>query len=192
MMDAIKLGASVIRQEAKGLQRLAAKLDKQFAEAVLILDCQGKIVLTGVGKSGHVCRKVAATMTSLGRPAIFIHPTEAAHGDMALIDSRDALLVLSRSGMADELRPLLKFASDHGIPTVLISEHDKTGLAVWVNTVVKLPKVEEAWGHAPTTSTTMQMAVGDAIAVALASRHGWTVRDFIEHHPGGALGSEKR
>jgi len=191
-MDYVKIGANVIKQEANGLQRLAAELDVSFESAVSLLDCDGKIVLTGVGKSGHVCRKIAATMTSLGRPAVFLHPTEAAHGDMALLRSHDALLAVSRSGTAEEIKPLLKFASDHGIPTVLISENGKSGLASWVNTVVRLPKVMEAWGHAPTTSTTMQMAVGDAIAVALASRHGWTTKDFLEHHPGGVLGSEMR
>jgi arabinose-5-phosphate isomerase len=192
MESMLNIGARVIKQEAKGLQALAAKLDSRFVEAVELLDCKGKIVLTGVGKSGHVCRKIAATMTSLGQPAIYIHPTEAAHGDMALVDSRDALLVLSRSGKAEELIPLLKFANGKGIHVVMISESVRVGLAAFADVIIKLPKVEEAWGHAPTTSTTMQMAVGDAIAVALASRHGWTVRDFVEYHPGGALGSEMR
>ena len=187
-LSILNIGAKVIRQEAKGLQCLAAKLDKRFVDAVNLLDCEGKIILTGVGKSGHVCRKLAATMTSLGRPAIFIHPTEAAHGDMALLDGDDALLVLSQSGMAEEIRPLLKFALENGILSVLISENRKSGLAVCVDVVVKLPKIDEAWGHAPTTSTTMQMAIGDAIAVSLASRHGWTAEDFARHHPGGALG----
>lgn len=186
----LNTGAKVIKQEARGLQALAAKLDKNFVKAVGLLDVPGKIVLTGVGKSGHVCRKLAATLTSLGRPAIFIHPTEAAHGDMALIqESEDAVLILSRSGQAGEVQNIVQFAQYRKIPVVLVSEADKMGLALMANAVIKLPRVDEAWGHAPTTSTTMQMAVGDAIAVCLAERHGWTEKDFRAHHPGGALGA---
>ena len=185
----IKRGSTVIKQEAKGLQALAAKLDTSFEKACELLDVEGQIVLTGVGKSGHICRKLAATLTSLGRVSIFIHPTEAAHGDMARLGIRDAVLALSRSGKAVELNPLLTFAAERDIPSVLISENTKTGLAQMVDAVIKLPRIEEAWGHAPTTSTSMQMALGDAIAVVLAERHGWTEADFKAHHPGGALGS---
>lgn len=184
----INTGARIIKQEAKGLQALAAKLDKNFTKAVEMLDVGGKIILTGVGKSGHVSRKIAATMTGLGRPAIFIHPTEAAHGDMALIHDGDAVLALSRSGQAGELQEIVRFVQYRDISVVLVSENDKTGLSLMANATIRLPKIEEAWGHAPTTSTTMQMAVGDAIAVCLAERHGWTEKDFRAHHPGGALG----
>lgn len=186
----LNTGAKVIKQEAKGLQALAAKLDKTFIRAVDLLDVEGKIVLTGVGKSGHVCRKLAATFTSLGRPAIYLHPTEAAHGDMARIRTKgDALLFLSRSGNASELLPLFNFAARADIRTVMVSENNRAGLSLLADAVIKLPRIEEAWGHAPTTSTTMQMAVGDAIAVCLAERHGWTEEDFRAHHPGGALGN---
>jgi|TARA_Y100000310_G_C20704101_1_gene833186 arabinose-5-phosphate isomerase len=185
----LKDAARVIKQEAKGLQSLAARLDKNFTDAVELLDVEGKIILTGVGKSGYICRKVAATMISLGRQAIFIHPTEAAHGDMGLVKNNDALMVFSRSGMAQELYPLVHFASERGIKVVLISEETQTGLAAWVAKTIKLPRVDEAWGHAPTTSTTMQMAIGDAMAVILAKRHGWTEEDFRAHHPGGQLGA---
>lgn len=190
MTKEISTAAKVIRQEARGLQALATRLDVNFGRSIEMLDVEGKIVLTGVGKSGHVCRKLAATFTSLGRSAIFLHPTEAAHGDMARIrKGKDAILALSRSGQATELQPIILFAQHKDIPVVLVSENNKAGLALAVNAVIKLPKIEEAWGHAPTTSTTMQMAVGDAIAVCLAERHGWTEEDFRAHHPGGALGS---
>ena len=189
MKNQIITGADVIRQEARGLQALAAKLDANFGRALDLLDVEGKIVMSGVGKSGHVCRKLASTFTSLGRHAIFIHSSEAAHGDMARIrPGKDAVLALSRSGKAMELQPIMNFASDKDIPTVLISENYITGLALIADACIKLPRIEEAWGHAPTTSTAMQMAVGDAIAVCLAERHGWTEQDFRAHHPGGALG----
>ena len=190
-MSALDIGARVIKQEAKGLESLAAKLDKNFVRAVDLLDVEGKLILTGVGKSGHVCRKVAATMTSLGRPAIFLHPTEAAHGDMALIRGSDALVVFSRSGRAREIDEMFDYTYDRNIPVVYVTEDRKAANAVRADACVELPKIDEAWGHAPTTSTTMQMAVGDAIAVALAQRHGWTEEDFAAHHPGGALGAKK-
>jgi arabinose-5-phosphate isomerase len=190
MQKQITTGATVIRQEARGLQALASKLDAEFGRALDLLDVEGKIVMSGVGKSGHVCRKLAATFTSLGRHAIFIHSSEAAHGDMARIrPGKDAILALSRSGKAKELQPIMDFASDRNIPIVLVSENHQSGLASFADAIIKLPRIEEAWGHAPTTSTTMQMAVGDAIAVCLAERHGWTEKDFRAHHPGGALGS---
>lgn len=186
-MDSKHTARRVLKQEIKGLQALSQRIDQTFDAAMKLLDTDGKIVLTGVGKSGHVCRKLAATLTSLGRPSIFVHPTEASHGDMALITSKDAVLLLSRSGKAAELVPILHYARDRGVPTVLMSEEGKFGLVGMVDVVLKLPRVNEAWGHAPTTSTAMQMALGDAIAVALAERHGWTEEDFKAHHPGGVL-----
>ncbi len=186
-MDSKHTARNVLKQEIKGLQALSQRIDATFERALHLLDVNGKIVLSGVGKSGHICRKLAATLTSLGRPAIFVHPTEAAHGDMALLGKDDALLILSRSGKASELVPLLHYARDHKLPTVLMSEIRVDGLSVMVDCTLKLPRVDEAWGHAPTTSTVMQMALGDAIAVALAERNGWTEEDFKAHHPGGEL-----
>lgn len=184
------VGLDVLKQEAKGLQALAAKLDKKIFEAV-VDGLHGKrlVVLSGVGKSGHICRKVAATMVSLGTPAMFIHPTEAAHGDMGIMSNEDALVMMSRSGNATELYPLAQRALRLGIPSTLISEKNPRGLAVKVDHVLELPKIAEAWGHAPTTSTVMQMALGDAIAVALAELNKFTEADFRATHPGGALGS---
>ncbi len=192
---------AVIKQEIKGLQALSQRIDKRFDRALDLLSVPGKIILTGVGKSGHVCKKLSSTLTSLGTPAMFMHPTEAAHGDLRLIEipgvddkgkpfARDAILVLSRSGKAQELVPILHFASEHSIPTVLVSESYNAGLALMVDATIKLPQVGEAWGHAPTTSTIMQMAVGDALAVCLAERRGWTEEQFIAHHPSGELGQK--
>lgn len=183
------IGSRVIKQEAKGLQSLAEKLDKNFDSVVEALLPRRVIFLSGVGKSGHVCRKLAATMTSLGTKAVFIHPTEAAHGDMGLIGKDDALLLFSRSGKATEIYPLTDRAGILDLPTALISECDDDFLAKRVTYTIKIPKVAEAWGHAPTTSTVMQMAVGDAIAVALAELKGYKWSNFKEIHPGGALGN---
>lgn len=182
------IGARVIKQEIKGLQALSTRLDAKFDAAVEALRVSGKIILTGVGKSGHVARKLAATMTSLGSPAVYMHPTEAAHGDMGFLGNNDAVIALSRSGKASELEPLLAYAATLNAPTVLISENADSGLALLVDVVLKLPRVDEAWGHAPTTSTVMQMGIGDALAISLAEERGFTVEDFKRTHPGGDLG----
>lgn len=188
----LKIGRKAIQQEAKGLQALAAKLDRNFEEAVgLLLRCDGTIILSGVGKSGQVARKLASTFTSLGSRAVFLHPTDAAHGDMGLVDPSDAIIVLSRSGQALELTPLVQYAWEKDCPIILISESDNTFLAKKASVVVRLPKVAEAWGHAPTTSTIMQMALGDALAVTMATAMKFTVEDFRRTHPGGVLNKEK-
>jgi D-arabinose 5-phosphate isomerase GutQ len=182
-------GREVIKQEAKGLQALAAKLDERTFEAVVSMFLPCRILfLCGVGKSGHVARKLAATMTSLGTPAVFLHPTEAAHGDMGMVSQEDGVLFLSRSGKATELMPLVTRTAELCLPSALISECDDNYLALRVRKTLKIPRVSEAWGHAPTTSTVMQMALGDAIAVDLAERKGYNWESFQEIHPGGALG----
>lgn len=183
------LGSEVLRQEAKALQALAAKLDaRAFNDAVRYLTVAGLVFVTGVGKSGHIARKIAATMTSLGTRALFLHPTEAAHGDLGMLTTGDALLMLTRSARAMELLPLIQHANLLGIKRVTISENDD-GVSMGTNAFLKLPKVAEAWGHAPTSSTIMQMALGDALAVALAEERGFTEQDFRATHPGGALGA---
>lgn len=183
------IGLNVLKQEAKGLQALAAKLDKKiFTAAVASLHGKRMIFLSGIGKSGHVCRKAVATMISLGTPAMYIHPTEAAHGDMGILCKDDALVVMSRSGTASELYPIVSRAKNLGAPTLLISESNERGLSLKVDRTLVLPNMAEAWGHAPTTSTVMQMALGDAIAVALAELNKFTEEDFRATHPGGSLG----
>ena len=188
-MNTLALARRAIKLEAAGLQALAAKLDTTFSAATSCLHVPGKVICSGVGKSGHIAAKVGATMTSLGTRAIFLHPTEAAHGDLGLlVPEEDALLVFSRSGSAIELVPVMKFAGDHGIGCVLISEHPDKLLGGLANVTVRLPRVTEVWGHAPTTSTIMQMAVGDALAAALAVVRGFKHEDFLGIHPGGVLG----
>jgi arabinose-5-phosphate isomerase len=186
-----KIGQKAIRQEAKGLQALAEKLDKNFDHAVEALSARDLIIFTGIGKSGHVARKLASTFTSMGARAVYMHPTEALHGDLGIITKDCAIVALSRSGVAEELRGLLEQSLQIGCPSILISENDETHLALRVDITLKIPRVAEAWGHAPTTSTVMQMALGDALAVALAKQTGFTEKDFQRSHPGGALGKMK-
>lgn len=183
---------STLQQEAQAMQSLHRMTSQETIEtAASLLDGEGKIVCTGLGKSGHVARKIAATLSSMGSPAFFVHPTEAAHGDMGCLQKGDSILALSRSGRAAEIVPFLRYAYEAGYPVVLISENNKTDLVKFSQCVVQLPKVAEAWGHAPTTSTTMQMALGDAIAVELAISRGYTSEDFLAVHPGGAIGAMK-
>lgn len=188
-------GRACIEQEAKGLFALAQSLQgvhegHAFDEAVGVIYNHHMVLATGVGKSGHVAKKLASTLTSLGTPAVFCHPTEAAHGDLGLFVYGNVLLALSRSGAAKELLPIFRHCVECCIPIVLITERERDGLAALSDVVLRLPRVAEAWGHAPTTSTIMQMALGDALAVSLAELRGFTAEDFRRTHPGGAL-SEK-
>ena len=182
----------VIMQETQALMALTDDLQKPFTKAVSLLGgISGRVICTGIGKSGNVATKIAATMTSTGSPAFFLHPTEAAHGDLGSVLGNDAVLAFSRSGRAVEMITILKFAKSRDVPIVLISENDRDSLADYANVVLKMPAIKEAWGHAPTTSTIVQMAVGDAIAVTLSQQKGFTDRHFHEIHPGGELGKKE-
>ena len=187
MTSARKIGQQAIRQEAKGLQALAEKLDKNYDDAIAALIGARFIFLTGVGKSGQVCKKLASSMTSLGSPAVFIHPTEAAHGDLGILTAEDALIVVTRSGKAQECHTIVDFANEIGCPTICITENPGKTVSGRCKIVLKLPKVSEVWGHAPTTSTAMQMALGDSIGVALAEVKGYNWEDFQRIHPAGHL-----
>jgi len=176
-------------QEAAALTALTDELEEPFQKAIqMFMGITGRIVCTGIGKSGHVARKIAATMTSTGSPAFFLHPTEAAHGDLGAVLAGDAMLAFSRSGRAVEMDAIMLFAKTRAVPIVLVSENDIDSLATYADVVLKMPPMKEAWGHAPTTSTIVQMAIGDAIAVTLAHEKGFTDDQFHEIHPGGELG----
>ncbi len=182
----------VIMQEIKALRALTDELQKPFENAISIIEgISGRIICTGIGKSGNVATKIAATMTSMGSPAFFLHPTEAAHGDLGSILGNDAILAFSRSGRAVEMITILEFAKSKDVPIVLISENNQDSLADYANVILKMPPIKEAWGHAPTTSTIVQMAIGDALAVTLAQKKGFTDQSFHEIHPGGELGKKK-
>ena len=184
---------AVLATEIAGLRALSAALDGQFGRAVALLaSVSGRVVVSGMGKSGHVAHKIAATLASTGTPALFVHPAEASHGDLGMIVPGDGVLALSNSGETAELADIVGHARRCGLPLVGITARAGSALAEAADVALLLPAAEEAcpMGLAPTTSTTMQMALGDALAVALLKRRGFTAADFRQFHPGGRLGSQ--
>jgi arabinose-5-phosphate isomerase len=180
-----------LRTEERALGALAEALDGSFDAAVdALAGVKGRVVVTGIGKSGHVARKIAATLASTGTPAMFVHPAEASHGDLGMIDRNDAVIALSNSGGAAELGDIIAYTRRFGLPLVGITSRRPSLLADRCDIVLMLPPAAEAcpMGLAPTTSTTMMMALGDALAVALMTWRGFTSEDFKVFHPGGALG----
>ena len=191
----LDVARSVLGTEAAGLRTLAASLDGSFDRAVnLLAGCAGRIAVSGMGKSGHVARKTAATLASTGSPAFFVHPAEASHGDLGMVQPGDALLLFSNSGETTELADLIAHAHRFGMPVVAVTGRAASTLALAANVVLLLPPAPEACSvtSAPTTSTTMQMALGDALAVVLLTRRGFTATDFRVYHPGGRLGARLR
>jgi arabinose-5-phosphate isomerase len=194
-MTDLEVGRAVLRAERAGLDALAASLDGGFAEAVgRLAGIIGRVVVSGMGKSGHVARKIAATFASTGTPALFVHPAEASHGDLGMIVPGDAVLALSNSGETAELADLIAHTRRFGILLVAITGRAASTLAQAADVALLLPEAAEAcpMGLAPTTSTTMQLALGDALAVALLSRRGFSPADFQLYHPGGKLGARLR
>ncbi len=193
--DAVSVARRVLGAEADALHALADRLDGDFSRAVALCgDLRGRIVCTGVGKSGHVARKIAATLASTGQPALFIHATEASHGDLGMIGGEDAVLALSKSGETRELADVVAYCKRFGIPLLAVTEGVDSALGRAADVLLALPAAPEAAAavDAPTTSTTLQMALGDALAVALLERRGFTRADFGVLHPGGKLGSALR
>jgi arabinose-5-phosphate isomerase len=193
--DAIAVGRRVLRAEAEALSRLALDLDGGFSRAMdCIAGLKGRVVCTGVGKSGHVARKIAATLASTGTPALFVHAGEASHGDLGMITGEDAVLALSKSGGANELDEIAAYAKRFGIPLIAITAVPDSPLGRAADIVLPIPPAPEAAEalDAPTTSTTLQIALGDALAVALLERRGFTAADFRTLHPGGKLGAALR
>jgi len=181
----------VLGLEAEAIGALSAALDGRFAQAVEILvQVHGRVVVSGIGKSGHIARKIAATFASTGTPAIWVHPAEASHGDLGMIAREDAVLVLSNSGETAELRDLVTYAKRFAIPLVSMVGRAGSNLAEAGDVALVMPPMSEAcpMGLAPTTSTTLMLALGDALAVALMRRRGFTAEDFQVLHPGGKLG----
>ena len=191
----LAVARAVLTTVAAGLRALAAALGAEFAHAVdRLARAEGRIVVSGMGKSGHVARKIAATLASTGTPAMFVHPAEASHGDLGMVVRGDAVLALSNSGETAELADLVAHARRFGLPLVAITARADSTLARAADVALLLPAAAEAcpMGLAPTTSTTMQMALGDALAVALLTRRGFTEADFRGFHPGGRLGARLR
>jgi arabinose-5-phosphate isomerase len=190
--DAIVRSArAVIATEAAAIAELGPRIDGAFVEACrLILACRGRVVVTGMGKSGHVARKIAATLASTGTPAFFVHPGEASHGDLGMIQPDDVVLALSYSGETDELLFILPMIKRQGIPLIAITGKPNSSLAGQANVHIDGSISNEACplGLAPTTSTTAALVLGDALAIALLEARGFTSDDFARSHPAGSLG----
>ncbi len=183
----------VLETEIAGLNALAGALDTDFAAALDVLGgIEGRVIVSGMGKSGHIARKIAATMASTGTPATYVHPGEASHGDLGMLDrARDAVLVLSNSGETQELGDVVAYCRRFKIPLIAIVGRADSTLAEQADVALVIPPSPEACsiGLAPTTSTTVMLALGDCLAVALLERRGFSADDFHDLHPGGKLGS---
>src|SRR5690349_9260336 len=194
---AIASALRTLEAEGSGVDALAVALrdglGTSFAGAVdLIRTAQGRVIVTGMGKSGHVARKIASTLASTGTPAFFVHPGEASHGDLGMIGSSDIILALSWSGETAELKNITDYSRRHGIKLIAMTAVNDSALARVADVVLALPQAREACPHnlAPTTSSLMQLALGDALAIALLESHGFTAIDFGHLHPGGKLGAQ--
>ncbi len=194
---AIQSARKALDIETAGLHVLSSALDgplgTAFQAAVATIQAAtGRVVMAGIGKSGHIARKIAATLASTGTPALYIHPSEASHGDLGMIAPEDVLVVLSNSGETAELKDMVAYSRRFSVPLIAMTGRPDSTLAKGADVVLALPEHEEACpiGLAPTTSTTMQLALGDALAVALLEEKGFTAQDFKQLHPGGKLGAQ--
>jgi arabinose-5-phosphate isomerase len=194
--EAIASAARTIQLEAEGLRALEAALNLElvdgFGAAVAVIrSCRGRVIVTGMGKSGHIGMKVAGTLSSTGTPASFVHPSEASHGDLGMITRDDVILAFSWSGETVELGNLVSYSRRFAVPLVAVTSNAESTLAKAAEVVLAIPQSKEACPHglAPTTSTMMQLALGDCLAIALLESKGFTARDFSVLHPGGQLGA---
>ena len=194
---AISSAVRTLELEGEGLsavrEALSNGMGRDFMAAVdRLAACQGRVIVTGIGKSGHVGQKIAATFASTGTPAYFVHPTEASHGDLGMITKSDVILAISWSGETVELKNILTFSRRFGVALIALTSRRGSALGTHADVVLELPRAKEACPHglAPTTSTTMQLALGDALAIALLEAKGFTARDFKVFHPGGSLGAQ--
>ena len=198
MNDDIAYASSVIQTEADGLKALTKTIDSNFLKAVDLMENvktdgpAGRVIISGVGKSGHVGRKIAATLASTGTPAYFVHPGEASHGDLGMVTDRDVVVMFSNSGENAELSDLIFYTRRFSIPLIAVTSNADSALAKHCDISLIMPQVQEACpnGMAPTTSTTMMMALGDALALSLLKRSGLTKEQFKVFHPGGKLGQK--
>ncbi len=186
-----QLAVEALQIEADAVAALARRVDDRFADAVrLLLASRGRAVVMGMGKSGHIGRKLAATLASTGTPAMFVHPAEASHGDLGMITEADAVIALSNSGESEELTAILPVIKRMGVPLIALTGRADSTLGRHADVVLDTSVAKEACPHnlAPTASTTAQLALGDALAVALLDARGFKADDFARSHPGGALG----
>ena len=189
--DLMGLARAVIETERNALERLLDRIDDSFVRACRhMLDCRGRIVVVGMGKSGHIGSKIAATLASTGSPAFFVHPGEASHGDLGMITAQDVVLALSNSGETDELLTILPVIKRLGVPLIALTGRPESTLAKNATVHIDVSVAEEACplGLAPTASTTAALVMGDALAVSLLQARGFTAEDFARSHPAGQLG----
>ncbi len=189
--SALLQAKKVFEIEAQAILDLQNRLDSQFVLALnLITKCTGKVILTGIGKSGHIARKIASTLCSTGTPALYLHPSESAHGDLGLISSQDIIIAISYSGNSSELRPVLEYSARKGVPVIALTENYNSQLATAACCRINIGVKEEACplNLAPTASSTATLAMGDALAMAVVVARGFKAENFAEYHPGGTLG----
>ncbi|NOD35513.1 MULTISPECIES: SIS domain-containing protein [unclassified Ruegeria] len=189
----LRTARQVVTDEARALDVLAESLDEHFAEAVqLILQATGRIIVSGIGKSGHIGHKIAATLASTGTPAYFVHPAEASHGDLGMVSKGDVVLAISNSGEAPELANMLAFTRRFGIPLIGLSSKPQSTLMKQADVHLLIPSMGEAcgFGMVPSISTTLTLAMGDALAIALMKYRDFKPENFRDFHPGGKLGAQ--
>ncbi len=187
----IKYGREVVRIEAEAVQALIGRIDESFARAVnLIFQSKGRLIVSGIGKSGIIARKIVATMNSTGTPAIYLHPADAIHGDLGMVRGEDVVLLISKSGNTEELKHILPIFRRIGVQVIAILGATQSALGSFADILLDATVQEEACPHnlAPTASTTAALALGDALAVALLKKRDFTIEDFALFHPGGSLG----
>lgn len=196
--EIINSAVHAVETEINGLRIMQDNFGDAFVAAVEMIfpikDNKGRVIISGMGKSGHVGQKIAATMASTGTPAFFVHPSEASHGDLGMITKDDLLITISNSGESREMGDIITYSRRFGIPMIAITSKAESSMAKAADLVLLIPDASKApeacpLGLAPTTSTTMTMAMGDALAVALVEKRGFTKQDFKDHHPGGKLGN---
>jgi arabinose-5-phosphate isomerase len=194
--DPLATARRTLHLEEKGLSELLAALDGDLGTGLqkavqAIQTAQGRVIVSGMGKSGHIGRKIAATLASTGTPASFVHPAEASHGDLGMITAQDVVLLLSNSGESAELKDLINYCARFSVPMIAVTANAQSTMARAADVVLALPRAQEACpnGLAPTTSTLLQLALGDALAMALLEAKGFSADDFRNFHPGGKLGA---
>jgi arabinose-5-phosphate isomerase len=189
----IEQAQQVLDVEARAILDLKNRLDDKFIDAVeMIKSCQGKLIITGIGKSGHIARKVASTFSSTGTPSVYLHPAESSHGDLGMIDKKDIVMAFSYGGENAEMAGVINFVSRKGIPLIAVTGSPKStlGKAAKITLDVSVSKEACPLGLAPTTSSTASLAMGDAVAMAVLREKGFSPENFAEYHPGGKLGSK--
>lgn len=196
--EIIESAKRVIDTEIQGLKTMQLTMGDAFVQAVEMIcpikDNKGRVIISGMGKSGHIGQKIAATLASTGTPSFFVHPSEASHGDLGMLTQEDLLITISNSGESREMGDIISYSRRHNIPMIAITSRIESTMAKAADLVLLIPNAKEApeacpLGLAPTTSTTLTLAMGDALAVALIEKRGFTMQDFKDRHPGGKLGN---